>query len=396
MSETARRENTRKILFVTPVSPFVTASGAEQRSSLMLFALSGLGQVDVLQVRQDEQTGFSMDRQGEYTNVIALMPASNAPLKRYKPKVGLTHEVERLLGFKISDYQLIVGRYVWPVCQLVIPSHMPVIVDLDDFRYRYSGQTPWSFTLLGERLAKAFAHRLVRKQLKRFKGAFTVSEQDSQEVTGLPTAFLPNVPLHPQTSPTPVPNSKNIVFVGSLWYGPNKDGINWFLKHVWPQVRTQEPDATLTLAGAAPPTLREQWETHPGVSSQGFAPDLAALYQRANLVVVPVQSGGGTNIKVLEAMAHGRPCLVSSFVAAAFGHQFTDTQEMLVAKNANEFCTKTVSALQMKQSIQGVANAGHLAVGQHFTHAQFQSRIAVFVQAVMITSKASNDITTKP
>lgn len=394
MSESVRSETARSILFVTPVSPFATTSGAEQRSSLMLSALSGMGQVDVLQLRQDEQTGVSVDQQGEYTNVTALMPASNSPFKRYKPKVDLTHEVERLLGSKISDYQLVVGRYVWPVCQLVIPRHVPVIVDLDDFRYRYSGQTPWSLALLKERLGKALSHWLVRKQLGRFKGAFTVSEQDGQEISSLPTAFLPNVPMHIQPQPTPVPNSKNVVFVGSLWYSPNKDGINWFLKQVWPHVRRQEPTATLTLAGAAPPKLRAHWETFAGVSAQGFAPDLADLYQGANLVVVPVMSGGGTNIKVLEAMAYARPSLVSSFVAAAFGHQFTNTKELLVAKNAEEFRTKTLSALQMAQNIQGVADSGHLAVSKHFTHAQFQSRIAVFVHAAIMTS--ANDTTTKP
>lgn len=394
MSETANRENTRKILFVTPVSPFATASGAEQRSSLMLSALSGVGQVDVLQLRPDEQTGVFVDKHGDYTNVIALVPASNSPFKRYTPKADLTRDIERLLGCKISDYRLIVGRYVWPVCQLVIPSHVPVIVDLDDFRYRYSGQTPWSLALVKERLGKALSHGLVRKQLSRFNGAFTVSEQDNQEISGLPTAFLPNVPMHTLSNTTPVPNSKNVVFVGSLWYGPNKDGINWFLKQVWPHVLRQEPTATLTLAGAAPPTLRARWETQSGVSAHGFAPDLAALYQHANLVVVPVQSGGGTNIKVLEAMAHGRPGLVSSFVAAAFGHQFTDTKELLVAKNAEEFCTKTLSALHMMQNIQGVADSGHLAVNQHFTLAQFQSRIKVFVLATIMTS--ANARTTQP
>ena len=130
----------------------------------------------------------------------------------------------------------------------------------------------WSWALLKERAAKSIAHRLVRQQLQRFSGAFTVSEQDRRDVTGLPTAFLPNVPMHSQANPTPVPDNKNLVFVGSLWYRPNKDGIDWFLKHVWPQVHAQEPSATLTLAGAAPPTLRAQWETHAGVSAQGVCP----------------------------------------------------------------------------------------------------------------------------
>lgn len=395
MNRTADRVKAPRILFVTPVSPFATASGAEQRSALMLSSLSSVGQVDVLQLRQDDQPNVSIDHQNDHSSVLALVQASDSPLARYRPKLALTQDIERTLGCKISNYQLIVGRYVWPVCQLAIPHTVPVIVDLDDFRYRYSEQSSWSWALIKERLAKAMAHRLVRKQLRRFSGAFTVSEQDKREVSGLPTAFLPNVPMHMLVNPTPVPHNKNIVFVGSLWYGPNVAGIEWFLAHVWPQVRATEPNATLTLAGAASQSARARWETNPGVSAPGFVHDLTAIYQHANLVVVPVQSGGGTNIKVLEAMAYGRPCLVSSFVAAAFGGQLTDAKEMLIAENANDFCTKTLAALRMRPNIQDIADAGHLAVGQHFTHAQFNARITNFVQTAIMTSATPNDNATE-
>lgn len=391
MSKISRRGTAPRILLVTPVSPFATSSGAEQRSKLILSALCNLGQVDVLQLRQDEQAHVSKDIQNGQTSVLAQVQATSSPFTRYQPKVTLTHDIERTLGCKISDYQLIVGRYVWPVCQLVIPSHVPVIVDLDDFRYRYSGQTPWSWALIKEQLAKSLAHRLVRKQLRRFSGAFTVSEQDGREVSGLPTAFLPNVPMHAQAHPTPVPNSKNVVFVGSLWYGPNVDGINWFLANVWPKIRAQEPSATLILAGAATQGVRDKWETHASVAAPGFAPDLAALYQQANLVVVPIHSGGGTNIKVLEALAFGRPCLVSSLVAAAFGRQLTDTKEILVATSANDFAAKTVAALRMAPNLQRVADAGHLVVRTHFTHALFKSRVTDLSKAVMMKSITQND-----
>lgn len=390
MSKPLEADKAPRILFVTPVSPFTKASGAEQRSNLMLSALSCVGQVDVLQLRQAEQSVVSLDTQNGCNSVIALVQASNSPFTRYHPKASITRDIERLLDCKLSDYQLIVGRYVWPVCQLAIPTDVPVIVDLDDFRYRYSEQTPWSWPLAKERLAKTLAHQLVRKQLMRFNGAFTVSEQDSREVPGLPTALLPNVPMHTQVNPTTVPNTKNVVFVGSLWYGPNVEGINWFLKYVWPQVRSYEPTATLTLAGAAPPALRAQWETHSGVSAQGFAPDLGALYEQANLVVVPIHSGGGTNIKVLEAMAFGRPCLVTRLVAAAFGSQISDNKEMLVGKDANDFSAKTVAALRMEQSLQKIADAGHHAINKQFTRSLFNTCVANFAKTVLLKAASKN------
>jgi glycosyltransferase involved in cell wall biosynthesis len=217
-----------------------------------------------------------------------------------------------------------------------------------------------------------------------------VSTQDQHEEIHVPSAFLPNVPFSICEDHTPVPNSKNILFVGSLWYQPNADGVDWFLQHVWPQVRAFEPEATLTLAGAASPSARARWETHVGVSAPGFLDDLASTYQRANLIVVPIQSGGGTNIKVLEAMAHARPCLVSSFVAQAFDGLLADDKEMLVARNADEFSAKVVNALRVGTNLQRVADAGHLAIGKYFTHDLFRSRVKDFVQPIVMKSAAQN------
>lgn len=379
-----------RILFVTPVSPFSCASGAEQRSALMLSALSSMGQVDVLQLRQDEFNQVSTDDQNDQRSVLALVKGPALAFSRYQPKAALTHDIELALGCKMSDYQLILGRYVWPVCQLAIPKTVPVIADLDDFRFRYSAESPWSWGLSKERSVKAFTHRLARRQLKRFDGAFIVSAQDRHETTHLPSAFLPNVPFSTRADQTPVPNSKNILFVGSLWYQPNADGVDWFLQHVWPQVRALEPEATLTLAGAASPSTRARWETQPGVSAPGFVDDLADTYQHANLVVVPIQSGGGTNIKVLEAMAHARPCLVSSFVAKAFDGLLTGDKEMLVARNAKEFSAKAVDALSVQAGLQRVADAGHLAIGQYFTHNLFSSRVTDFAQRITMKSATQN------
>lgn len=323
-----------RILFVTPVSPFASAAGSEQRSAMMLEALWSLGQVDVLILKHGAATKVSSSSQNGHAHVVAEVAGSGLSLSRYKPKPALTQSIELALGCPMQGYQLIVGRYVWPLCQLLVPPSVPLLADLDDFHYRYSPLSPWSVASSKERLVKAVTHRMVRKQLGRFAGAFAVSAQDQQEIastSALRTVFLPNVPFGTAPAPTPVPANHNILFVGSLWYRPNADGVNWFLQHVWPLVQAQEPRASLTLVGAAPANIRAAWAATPGVSAPGFVDDLAAAYQLARLVVVPLQSGGGTNIKVLEALSHARPCLVTQFVAQAFEGHLTKDTELLVA-----------------------------------------------------------------
>ena len=390
MSQIATRP---RILFVTPVSPFSSDSGSEQRSALMLAALTALGQVDVLELKPGDTTQISAKDQNGQRSVLALAAASGVVLSRYKPKLSLTQDIERALGHKLSDYQLIVGRYVWPVCQLAVPEGVHVVVDLDDFHYRYSPMSPWSWSSAKERLVKFVTHRLVRRQLKRFSAAFVVSTQDQREVSracGLPTVFLPNVPFSSDLTPTPLPGTKNVLFVGSLWYRPNADGVDWFLQNVWPRVRAKEPDATLTLVGAAPKQVRAKWETHVGVSAPGFVADLAATYRSARLVVVPLHSGGGTNIKVLEALAHGRLCLVTDFVAKAFDGHLAKDRELLVAKNATEFAANALASLGKERSLQAVADAGCLAVDRYFTTGLFKSRAEDFAKPFMAANKPAN------
>ena len=375
-----------RILFVTPVSPFSSAAGSEQRSAMMLEALSTLGQVDVLALKHGASTTVAKSSQNGHVHVLAEVAGSGLSLSRYKPKPALTQSIESALGCPIRSYQLIVGRYVWPVCQLAVPQSVPLLVDLDDFHYRYSPHSPWTVASAKERLVKTVTHRMVRRQLGRFTGAFAVSAQDQQEIAAtstLRTVFLPNVPFGAAPALTPVPVNHNILFVGSLWYRPNADGVNWFLKHVWPLVRAQEPRATLTLAGAAPAHVRASWAATPGVSAPGFVDDLAATYQQTRVVVVPLHSGGGTNIKVLEALSHARPCLVTQFVAQAFEGALNKDTELLVASNAQDYATQLLAALTDKDKTLAVAKAGHAAANKFFSGPLFESRVAELANSLL-------------
>lgn len=379
-------QNPLRILFVTPVTPFSSSSGSEQRSALMLAGLTTVGPVDVLQLRPGAADQVGVAAQAGHVNVVAEVAGSGISLTRYRPKGALTKNIEAALGRELSEYQLIVGRYVWPVCQLLVPGSVPVVVDLDDFHYRYARQSPWTLATARERLVKAVTHLLVRKQLKRFASAFVLSAQDQQEVksaSAVPTVLLPNVPFSAAGLITALPHHKQVLFVGSLWYRPNTDGVNWFLRNVWPKVLAGVPSATLTLVGAAPASTRAAWAAQPGVTSPGFVENLAATYRQASLVIVPILSGGGTNIKVLEALAHGRPCLMTAFVANAFAGYLSPQSEILVADSADDFAAQTLAALRQPDHLQCMATAGHLALRQHLTPELFKTRVEDLARQVL-------------
>lgn len=125
----------------------------------------------------------------------------------------------------------------------------------------------------------------------------------------LPGRRMLVVPMTARPAPAPQPGDPSrILFVGSNT-APNVSGLTWMLDEVWPEVRAARPDAELIVAGgvcrALPPPPA-------GVRLLGFVDRLEALYAQAGLVVSPLIAGSGLKIKLVEALAHGKACVVTS------------------------------------------------------------------------------------
>ena len=120
---------------------------------------------------------------------------------------------------------------------------------------------------------------------------------------------VPNGVEVPSDSHAPA-GEKGLLFVGSLNSVFNRQGLEWFVSQVWPEVRRAIPDARLEIAGSGPPLDLPQ-----GVGQLGFVEDLGPLYSRATACVAPLLGGAGTRLKVLEAMAHCRPVVTTSIGA---------------------------------------------------------------------------------
>lgn len=127
--------------------------------------------------------------------------------------------------------------------------------------------------------------------------------------------------IPPWVDPAPavqVSPDETVLFVGALWRWDNAHGVEWLLREVWPTVRRHRPAAHLVLVGAAPPAALRDTHTA-GVTVTGFVPDLSPYYAAARCVVAPVQTGGGIQVKVPQAMLHGLPVVATTFSAAGLG-----------------------------------------------------------------------------
>lgn len=110
--------------------------------------------------------------------------------------------------------------------------------------------------------------------------------------------------------------SGRMLFLGSLDWFPNQDGLVWFTSEILPRVRQMEPNATLRVVGRhAPKSLERRLRQTPGVDFVGEVENVQHEIAHASLVVVPLRIGGGTRIKILEAMAAGRAVISTSIGA---------------------------------------------------------------------------------
>jgi len=140
--------------------------------------------------------------------------------------------------------------------------------------------------------------------------------------------------------------SKNIVTLGTLHYPPNADGIRWFFNEVFPLVREQVPNATLTIIGKNPPQdFIELAERNPGIIKvTGYVDDLRPYLEESALMVVPVRAGGGMRVRILEAFAYAMP-VVTTTVGLEGIHGMPD-HDVIVADTPADFANRTAELLE--------------------------------------------------
>ncbi len=136
----------------------------------------------------------------------------------------------------------------------------------------------------------------------------------------------------------------HLVFSGSMDWYPNEDGILAFLEQAWPQVRERAPNATLTVVGRNPrPRLRRAAAAAGGVTVTGTVDDIRPFVARAALYVAPLRVGGGTRLKLFEALAMGKAVVATRL--AAEGLPTVPGQHYLAADNPTDFAAAVVELL---------------------------------------------------
>ncbi|GAB1404100.1 hypothetical protein MASR1M74_12790 [Lentimicrobium sp.] len=155
------------------------------------------------------------------------------------------------------------------------------------------------------------------------------------------------------------PKVKGLFHLGSMNWMPNEEGIRWFLEEVWPGLHHQFPDLTLSLAGRSMP----EWllnNKQPGVIIDGEVPDAKQYMLDHQIMVVPLFSGSGIRIKIIEGMLMGKTVVTTS--VGAEGIHFVEGEHLIIANDAAAFNKAVAFCLNNPVAAKQIGAAGRKMV----------------------------------
>jgi glycosyltransferase involved in cell wall biosynthesis len=227
-------------------------------------------------------------------------------------------------------------------------------------------------------------HRLRRYERRACETAdrvVVVSDRDAeavrQLVPGLVPAVVPNgVDVEYCTGPFSLlpddsgPGDRDLVFVGKMDFRPNVDAVLWFVRSVLPVIRQQIPEVRFWIVGKDPHPRLAPLTSDPSVVLTGWVRDVRPYIAGAAVYVIPLRIGGGTRLKVLEAMAVGK-AIVSTGLGCE-GFDLEHDRHLVVADTPEQFAAATLALLEDPERRKRLGKTA-----RHFAAANYDWRAIV-------------------
>lgn len=270
-------------------------------------------------------------------------------------------KLRRLVAREISlqHYDIVVSDFLFPAASL--PWELKARAQAPWVLFQHNVESMiWHRRAEGMTGIKGLYWKMQRDRMLRFEssasarfdGVLAVSEEDvrifRQEMrltnicgvvpTGVDLDYFQALPKTPSPAPT-------VVFMGSMdWYA-NVDGVKWFVEAVWPQVLRIVPDARFVVVGRKPPPdIEALAATGMRIEITGTVPDVRPFLRGADVIVVPLRIGGGTRLKIYEAMAAEVPVVSTRIGAEGLG--VVHERHLLLADTAEDTAAQVVRVLR--------------------------------------------------
>jgi len=384
-----------RLLMLTPQLPYPPRQGTSLRNYNLLRYLSGRHEVSLLSFAGPGTLPEHLEHLQNYCRGIQTVAA---PVRRPAARLwtlvassrpdmawrlaspAFEHTLASWLTRERFDLLQIEGiemaRYLWTLAALPA-AEQPLIV-FDDHNAEYVLQKRACLTDLRHPprwVAAAYSwvqwlklRRFERQVSRRADRLIAVSEADARALTALDPHLRPAVvpngvdlqAYQPHYPPLAGLAHPCLVFTGKMDFRPNIDAVLWFSRHVLPQLWSQYPTAHLYVVGQSPSPRLDGLRGEPRITLTGAVDDVRPYIAGADVYVVPLRVGGGTRLKVLEAMAMGS-ALVSTRLGVE-GLDVADGREVLLADEPAAFAHRIAALLDQPARRQALGEAARAFV----------------------------------
>lgn len=386
-----------KILLLEHLFPLPPDSGGKIKSLGVIRALASEHEVRVLSfVRNDAERAGVSELSGLCAGVVAV-PFSRSRIAEIR--CALASIIFRRSYIISRDFR----REMLTRTRDMIREFRPDVVHIDHLQMSQFVDSDGSYaTVLDEhnveymivkRMSESSTSALVRAyarlewpKLKRYEAracgradlVLAVSDQDAEELRRLvrlagdatgKSPAVETVPIGVDIGSIPVvernPESKEILFLGTMYWPPNIDCVLYFYHKIFPMVRQALPDCTFTIAGQKPPDVVRNLARDPAVRVTGYVDDVRAAAASCGVFIVPLRSGSGVRVKILDALAMGLPVVSTSI--GAEGLMVRSGEHLLIADEPQQFAQAVISVLTDRQLAERLGMQGRELVEREYS-----------------------------
>lgn len=375
-----------KILFVTPYNPANPTYGAALRTFHVLKQLCKLHDVTVVGFSatggEDQLVKQIPSLKGKvhfyYHNRSVLKEKWNQFIALFTPysrgrRVMLSSPLQKLIDSILQTQEFDVIQCEFPdMAYHKFNSKALKVLDAHNVEY---DNTRRMVKIKNKPLRRLY-YQIEWKKMKRDElemaqkqdAIFTTSERDKllfdKDIPNVPKFIIPNgVDLSYFSPLDGEPEKHTLVFVGMMTYVPNYDGILYFLDEIFPRILSVLPDAKIYIVGKNPPPVISK-RANENIIITGFVDDVRPIIQKASVYVVPLRMGGGTRLKIVEALSMKKPIVTTSI--GCEGIDVVNRESVLIADDAQQFADSVIELCRDRELANQLTQNGYELVYQKY------------------------------
>lgn len=379
-----------RILLVTPLEESTgPLTGTPQRLELIKRALRKIGDLTVFVVPPDEDNmtaaqlkEFNKHSLKVHHANLATAACRNLAAHKPSPKAQTLYQAQKPETYDVIFLHRLASAW-WTGS--IDPKR--TLVDMDDIVTQYYAQGLHKGNIL-KRLAKRIRYEYMKRSEQRMLGCFRhvlVCSQTDKDYLNHPNVEVlinsywptPEMDIEPQIKP-----QGGILFVGTLGYPPNVQGMEWFVEQVLPRIRQRRSDTTVTVVGRCDPEVARTWAwtKQPGVDFKGSVPEVAPYIMNSQFEICPLLQGQGTRIKIVESLAYGKP--VVSTTIGAYGIALGDDQGIIRRDDAESFAKSCLELLDQPERCHQLGLVGRKAVQENLGPAMIEKTLTRLIHGM--------------